>query len=240
MPNSGSAPNAAEASSVVHMHDEPRAKKFQTSKGEGLWLMSFGDLCLILISFFILLLSYSTISQKKADVMREAVQAKTKEATKAKDSLTQVSQRIENEIKRLKLDKNAEIKFDDAGIAIEFKDGLLFAVGSANSNPQFQEVISQVMRMIATTPEKYQLKIEGHTDDIPVRGGSFASNWELSSARGIALMRQFAQKGVKEERMSVVAYAHTKPKRPIEGLKGDDLTRARAANRRVVIRIEPL
>ena len=70
--------------------------------------MSFGDLCLILISFFILLLSYSTINQKKADIMREAVQSKTTPLEQAKkDSLTAVSKRIENEIKRLKLEKNS-------------------------------------------------------------------------------------------------------------------------------------
>ena len=202
--------------------------------------MSFGDLCLILISFFILLLSYSTINQKKADIMREAVQSKTTPLEQAKkDSLTAVSKRIENEIKRLKLEKNAQVTFDEAGVAIEFKDGLLFSVGSASSNPNFQEVVGQVMRLIASTPEKYQLRIEGHTDDIPIKTPQYASNWELSSARGIALMHQFALKGVDESRLSVVAYAQTRPKRPTLGLAGKALAQARAANRRVVIRIEP-
>jgi chemotaxis protein MotB len=169
------------------------------------------------------------------------VQSKTATAAQVKkDSLTAVSRRIETEIKRLKLEKNAQVTFDDAGVAIEFKDGLLFSMGSASSNPQFQNVIGQVMKLIATTPEKYQLRIEGHTDDVPIKSTQFASNWELSSARGISLMHQFAAKGVNETRMSVVAYAHTRPKRPTLGLSGRDLTLARAANRRVVIRIEPL
>jgi flagellar motor protein MotB len=51
-------------------------------------------------------------------------------------------------------------------------------------------------------------------------------------------MRQFAAKGVREDRMSVQAYAHTKPKKPVTRLKGLALDQARAANRRVVIRIE--
>ena len=75
--------------------DMPRAKRFNTSKGEGLWLLSFGDLSLILISFFILLLSFSSVNQKKADIMREAVQSKDVSAAKAKqDSLTAVSKMI--------------------------------------------------------------------------------------------------------------------------------------------------
>lgn len=231
---------AEESHAHFQEFEMPRGKRFQTSKGEGLWLLSFGDLSLILISFFIMLLSFSSMSQKKADIMREAVQSKTTAASKAKqDSLTAVSKKIETEIKRLKLDKSAEVVFDDQGIAIEFKDGLLFDVGSAASNAKFKVVVGQVMQVIATTPNQYQLKIEGHTDDIPIKSPQFASNWELASARSIALMRQFAQRGVKEDRMSIVSYGETRPKRPIAGLKGDDLAKARAANRRVVIRIEP-
>lgn len=238
--NSAKETNHQEPAASFHEFEMPRGKRFQTSKGEGLWLLSFGDLSLILISFFIMLLSFSSMSQKKADIMREAVQSKATTAAKAKqDSLTAVSKKIENEIKRLKLDKSAEVVFDDQGIAIEFKDGLLFAVGSTASNPKFKQVVGQVMQVIAATPNQYQLKIEGHTDDIPIKSSLFASNWELASSRGIALMRQFAQRGVKENRMSIVSYGETRPKRPIVGLKGEDLAKARAANRRVVIRIEP-
>ncbi len=230
----------AEAPAIESHFDLPKPKKFSNSKGEGLWLMSFGDLCLILISFFILMLSFSTVSQKKADIMREAVQPKQSKAVPSKaDSLSSVSKRITTEIKRLKLDKSAQVTFDDAGLAIEFKDGLIFSTASSAPNNEFIEVVGKVMKVIALTPEKFHLKIEGHTDDQPIKSSQFASNWELSSARGIALMRQFAQRGVQEERMSVIAYAQTRPKLPTEGLSGIALQQARAANRRVVIRIEP-
>ena len=211
-------------------------KKFARKKDEGLWLMSFSDMSLILMSFFIMQLSFSTINQQKADVLREAVQSKQFESKK--DSLTAVSKRIENEIKRLQLDKSAQVTIDPTGVMVEFKDGLLFSVGSADGNPKFSTVIGQVMKVIASAPDLYQLKIEGHTDDVPIKSPKFASNWELSASRGISLMRQFTTKGVREDRISVQAYAHTKPKKAYKGLKGKDLDLARAANRRVVIRIE--
>lgn len=234
-----SSPEAAH--STPSPGDHSLKKRFKTSKGEGLWLMAFSDLSMILISFFILLLASSTMNQKKAEVIKEAMQAKTSTALKAKkDSLTAVSRRIENEIKRLKLEKSAQVTFDDAGVAIEFKDGLLFGVASSSANPKFENVVGQVMRLIATTPEKYQLKIEGHTDDLPIKSSDYPSNWELSSARAISLMHQFSKRRVNENRMSVVAYAHTRPKRATSGLTGQALAEARAANRRVVIRIEPI
>jgi chemotaxis protein MotB len=233
------APNntASESSTVVAeaSHSGP-VKKFQRKKDEGLWLMSFSDMSLILMSFFILQLSFSTVNQQKADVLREAVQ--TKKYSTQKDSMTAVTQRIQNEIKRLNLNQSAQVSLDPTGVLVEFKDGLLFSVGSADGNPQFTNVVGQVMKVIASAPNLYQIKIEGHTDDVPIKSPKFASNWELSASRGISLMRQFAARGVREERMSVQAYAHTKPKRPVTGLKGKDLELARAANRRVVIRIE--
>ena len=211
-------------------------KKFSRKKDEGLWLMSFSDMSLILMSFFILQLSFSTVNQQKADVLREAVQSKKFESKK--DSVTAVSKRITSEIQRLKLNNSALVTVDPNGVVVEFKDGLLFSVGSADSNPQFTEVVGQIMKVIATAPNLYKLKIEGHTDDVPIKGGKFASNWELSASRGISLMRQFVSRGVLEQRMSVQAFAHTRPKKPVTGLTGKELEQARAANRRVVIRIE--
>lgn len=213
-----------------------RGRKFKRQKEDGLWLMSFSDMSMILISFFILQLSFSSVNQQKLDVLREAMQS-SKFISK-KDSLTAVSNRIDNEIKRLQLDKNASVQLDQTGIIVEFKDGLLFSTGSSDGNPQFTAVVNQVMKVIAGAPTHYKLRIEGHTDDVPIKSTKFASNWELSSARAIYLMRMFAARGVDERRLSVQAFAHTQPKRPTAGLTGKDLEQARASNRRVVIRIE--
>ena len=214
----------------------PRGKKFKRQKEDGLWLMSFSDMSMILISFFILQLSFSTMNQQKVDVLREAIQ--NSKFVAQKDSLTAVSRRIDNEIKRLNLDKNASVQLDPTGVLVEFKDGLLFSMGSADGNPQFAAVVNQVMKVIAAAPNHYKLRIEGHTDDLPIKSPKFASNWELSAARAISLMRMFSARGVDERRLSVQAFAHTRPKRITSGLLGKDLEQARAANRRVVIRIE--
>jgi chemotaxis protein MotB len=98
--------------------------------------------------------------------------------------------------------------------------------------------VAKVMQVISRAAGRYHLVIEGHTDDRPIKRGSlFPSNWELSSARGIALLRQFEQKGVKDGFVSVESFAHTRPKVALAGLNGAELEQARAANRRVVIRI---
>lgn len=236
MTNASTPAQTDSSATLPEFHHSIPVKKFSRKKDEGLWLMSFSDMSMILISFFILQLSFSTINQQKADILREAVQTKKFEAKK--DSMTAVSKRIGNEIKRLNLSNNAHVIMDSTGVLVEFKDGLLFPPGSSDGNPQFAAIVGQVMKVIATSPDRYKIKIEGHTDDVPIRSPKFASNWELSASRGIYLMRQFAARGVREDRISVVALAHTRPKKPVAGLSGPELEQARAANRRVVIRLE--
>jgi chemotaxis protein MotB len=124
------------------------------------------------------------------------------------------------------------------GLSLEFRDQTLFAPGSAAPNPATAPVINEVMATIAKAPGNYKMVFEGHTDDTPVGRGKYRSNWDLASARGVALLDDFKARGVAEKRMSVVAFAHTRPKIKVDGLTGEALKKARAANRRVVIRLE--
>lgn len=217
-----------------HFGEAAGPKKSKVKKSEALWLMSFSDLSMILIAFFILQLSYSTVDKKKLDNVQTAMDAKPSKD----DNLKSINEKLIKEVKRLNLDKSAEVRLDAAGLSIEFKDGVLFPSGSANANPKFTEVVGSVMKLIGASPDKYHIVIEGHTDDTPIRTKDFQSNWELSAARGFTLMRRFLGNGVAENRMSVEAFAHTRPKITTAGLSGDELTRARSANRRVVIRVE--
>lgn len=217
---------------------EMRVKKSKVQKGEGLWLLSFSDLCVILMSFFVLLLSFSSMDKKKYDHVRSGMQTLAAKKPDNQDTLESMAKKINKVIVAKSLKQAVNVKYDVHGLAIEFNDAMLFSVGSAAANPKTEKVIGQVMQVIAGAPGNYHLVFEGHTDDVPIAGGKFDSNWELASARGITLLDTFKSRGVAENRMSVLAYAHTRPKVPYKGLKGDKLAKARAANRRVVIRIE--
>jgi chemotaxis protein MotB len=164
---------------------------------------------------------------------KKLTKATTKKA-QGPENLKQLEEQLSKKVQKAKI--NAQVKLDSQGVAIEFKDGMLFQSGSANSNPRFRKVVGDIIKIIGAAPKKYNIKIEGHTDDTPIRG-KYSNNWELSAARGISLLKLMNQRGVSESRMTVVAHADTKPKYSIQGLKGENLRRARAANRRVVIRI---
>lgn len=214
-------------------------KKSKVEKGEGLWLMSFSDMSLILMSFFVLQLAFSSPDKKKYDNLNSAIQKEvTKTQAKAIDNLQTITDKVQKVIKEKKLEKVADVTYGVDGVAIEFKDATLFDSGSAEPNPKYAKVVGEVMQVIAKAPTGYKLVFEGHTDDAKMTSGKFQSNWDLSAARGIALLESFKSRGVSEKRMAVQAFAHTRPKVAYAGLEGDDLKKARAANRRVVIRIQ--
>lgn len=210
--------------------------KPKVKKSEALWIMTFADLSFILMCFFALLLSMSTLNTKKYDNIIEGFTA-TKRLKKFRN-LEAIRKQITREIKRKKLEGAVSVKLDADGLAIEFKNKLLFAPGSASLNPQYSRVTSSIIGIIAKSPPKYTISIEGHTDDTPLRGHrKYQSNWELSSARGISVLGALKKRKVDQKRMKVISYSDTNPKIDPKGKSGIELRNARAANRRVLIRL---
>jgi chemotaxis protein MotB len=211
-------------------------KKAKRKPKEDTWMATFSDLSLNLMCFFALLLSMSTMNKSKVDVMVDNMKG-ADEVVKVRN-LKNLKEMLQSEIrKRKELREAVDVRLDMDGLAVEFKSGVLFSSGSADTNPQTKAMVKEVLKIIASAEKKYVFNLEGHTDDAPTNGPKFRSNWELSSARGLTLLNEFKSLGVYEDRMSVQAFAHTKPKVEFKGKKGKDLENARAQNRRVVIRV---
>ncbi|NRA45240.1 MAG: OmpA family protein [Oligoflexales bacterium] len=213
--------------------DEPKNKN--PKKSEALWLMSFSDMSLVLLCFFVLMLSTMKPDKEKFKHIKEGITSEKK--VKKTDSVKSIARQLKKIIKKKKLENAASITHDSDGLHIEFKDGLMFNAGSAGLKKQSLATVQEVMRVIAKINSDYKINIEGHTDDVPFRGSQF-HNWELSADRGFSIMKQLQRLGVPDNRLSVTAYVHTRPKVPYVGLKGKPLKLARASNRCVVIWLE--
>ena len=125
---------------------------------------------------------------------------------------------------------------DEDGLRMELKNALLFDSGAADITPTGHAAIDRVGKLLPTIDSRYQIAIEGHTDDVPIHTGRFDSNWELSSARAINVLKAFTAAGVSPQRLSAQGYAETRPATPVQGDAAAQ-TRARTENRRVVIRV---
>lgn len=119
------------------------------------------------------------------------------------------------------------VRSNPYSLEIEIKTDLLFASGTASLSSSAADII----RRLAAPLQAFQnhIKVEGHTDNIPISTLAFPSNWELSSARAATVVHLLTKSGITSERLMVVGYGEHRP-------VGDNGTAAgRNQNRRVLI-----
>jgi len=114
------------------------------------------------------------------------------------------------------------------GIRIRLKGSMLWPSGTAELRPEAMPSLDEVIQLLHRMPNR--IRVEGHTDDIPLRSSRFASNLELSQARAEAVARYLIEAGhIPAERISVVGYGDSRPIVP------NDTAEHRSLNRRADI-----
>ncbi|NBW81199.1 hypothetical protein EBR21_05540 [bacterium] len=203
------------------------ASRSKKKAKESLWLMSYADLTTNMMALFVLMLSMSQVNTQKFDAVSKVI---TRQRT---DSLDELKKQIDFEIKNRGLHKSVVTELGMSGLMVEFLGGVLFEQGSDKLSSFAAKEAAPILEILKKTDPKYYLSFEGHTDDV----GSENLNWALSSARGVALLNKMRELNVSQERMSVAGFGASRPKVPVAGKAGAVLEQARAANRRVVIRV---
>jgi chemotaxis protein MotB len=156
----------------------------------------------------------------------------------------ELSRRV-NELERYRSDffgRLREIIGDNPVIRIEgdrflLQSELLFASGTAELGEQGQKQLQQVAKvlfeLIPSIPDDLQwiLRVDGHTDRLPIRSSKFSSNWELSMARAVSVVKYLAEQGIPEERMAPAGFSKFHPIDP------GDSEEAYRKNRRIEIKL---
>jgi chemotaxis protein MotB len=195
------------------------------------WLIPYVDVVSLLLAFLILALAMSKVNLRKFEMVSAAISHQA-----PPPSLDALKEKIDAVIASQGLEKQVKTVVDDEGLRMELKNALLFDSGQADITPTGHTAIDRVGKLLPTIDSRYQIAIEGHTDDVPIHTGRFDSNWELSSARAINVLKSFTAAGVSPQRLSAQGYADTRPATPVQG-DASAQTRARTENRRVVIRV---
>lgn len=121
-----------------------------------------------------------------------------------------------------------ELNRDRRGLVISIPETGAFPVGSAELSPALAQVMSRLASAVERLPNA--IRVEGHTDDVPIHTARFASNWELSAARAIQVVGVLMERGsVSPSRLSVAGYGEYRPR------MGNDSPTGRSRNRRVDI-----
>jgi chemotaxis protein MotB len=152
--------------------------------------------------------------------------------SRVKDDLEHVRRELEQKLSNQVSTHTISIQMGRDGLVISLREAGFFSSGSATPKPESLPSLRQIAASLGHTP--YDLRIEGHTDNIPIHTNEFDSNWELSSARATRIARFFIDlKAISPERISAAGYAEFHP------VAGNDTAAGRAENRRVDLVVLP-
>lgn len=198
-------------------------------EGESLWLVSYADMVTLLLGFFVLLLSFSKIDPTKLEkVKKSATQVFGGEY---KMPFSDLADALKSQMKNSGMTDQVLFKQTEEGVEVTFRGALFFESGSADLKKEAKSLLEKVIPVIKAQAIKFNVVIEGHTDNVQISSVSFASNWELSSVRACSVLRFFEKFGFSSSQLMAIGWGDTKP------VVENGSPAQKSQNRRVVIRI---
>ncbi|WP_026485730.1 OmpA/MotB family protein [Caldanaerobius polysaccharolyticus] len=200
------------------------------------WLLTYSDLITLLMIFFVVMYSLSSINLNKfaqlANSLGLSLGSKYVIGENSGNSLIDnnlinnnggkdsnanlkgnnsggVEQKLLSYIESKHLSSYVTLYSDERGVVISLQEPLLFKIGSADVLPQNRKIIDNISQILKTIPN--YIRVEGYTDDIPINNEKYKSNWELSVARATNVIEILVENGVNPERLIAVGYGQFKP-----------------------------
>lgn len=201
------------------------------------WLVSYADLMTLLACFFILMTTFANYD--KPTFKRVAKQVG--EYFKGAELEVEKNQNIELATKISSigiLKEQTEVTAHEDGLEIKFNSGFLFDSGDSNLNELAIEKLRLLSEVIGQKKNTYIIEVHGHTDGVPLSlGRRFKDNWELSSARAAAVVREFVGLGFSPKILNPIGHSNSLPALPELDSNGIEIKENQTKNRRVIIYI---
>lgn len=217
------------------------------------WLAAFGDLMSLLLCFFVLLLSMSSMDAKKVseaigslagamsvleggeqtEVSKKRLQMSTpiESQDETSEEVNRITQAIAemNEMKEKGQGPSVSLEESQDGFVIQLPASLLFKEGSAKIEDEDSLLfLKRIAMIIEELPNDVEVSVRGHTDDSnPGRNSSYRDNWELSTARALSVLQELMLDGIMPQRLHAAGFAQYRP------LASNATPEGREKNRRV-------
>jgi chemotaxis protein MotB len=203
-----------------------------------LWAVTYGDLMSYLMIFFLVLFSFSVAKKGKGSTYEDSVvqiqrafggkvDSKALERIMARRKQEEVSGKLEQVVAERKLSEIADVQSTESKIKLVLRSPVLFDLASADLKPEATPILQAIVDTLKGMNN--DIVVEGHTDNVPVSRGRYASNWELSMARAYSVIRFFEENGIDPKRLAGAGYGDNRPLSP------NDTPEGRAKNRRIEI-----
>ncbi len=165
---------------------------------------------------------------RRSDVQKiDELNAQLDELARAKSAL---EQKLGSEIN----DKQIKLQMMEKGLVITVVGDLLFDSGKAKIKSEAYPLLDKVSEVLKDNMAQFNVGIEGHTDNLPIKHSGWKSNWELSTARALSVVHYLAtNQGIAPERLSAIGYGEYRP------VVSNETKDGRKQNRRVEIVILP-
>lgn len=214
------------------------------------WLLTYSDLITLLMIFFVILYAGSNVDASKykalsesfavsfgggksiigssnagsADEASRPVQTKVVEI----DQMESTKEQLDKYLKENNLDGSVSTKVEDRGLVITLKDSLLFDSGKADLKPESIAKLNSMGKILSKMNNF--IRVEGNTDNQPIKNAQFNSNWQLSVIRATNVVELLINNcGISSDKLSAIGYGEF---RPIASNSTED---GRIKNRRVDI-----
>ena len=221
-------------------------KKSEDSAGSK-WEIVYSGFVLILLCFFIMLSSFSTMEEAKVMQFVKSfvtavsmmprgakfekglvVLSDSADIIDSKSELAKIFQTLEELAYEFNLEKEINLVLTREGLVMRMSEHTVFGLGSADIAAEALPLLQKVGAIISKTA--YQIRIEGHTDNLPIHTERYPSNWELSTARAVNVLRYFIKNhNVDPRRLAAEGFSEYHP------VVANDAAENREKNRRVEI-----
>ena len=142
-------------------------------------------------------------------------------------ALIRMQRQVQDAMQSLIDAKLVTVRRENMWLEIEINADILFPSGAGEFAPAAEPVLDKLAEVLRPFPNP--IRVEGHTDDRPIRTTAFPSNWELSAARAASVVHQFTRQGIDPLRLEIVGFGEFHPR------QSNDTSDGRNANRRVVV-----
>jgi len=232
-----------------------RRKPPPEEESGGSWMDTYGDMVTLLLTFFVLLFSFSSVDAEKWKALVGAFTGTPVEAVsamdtssgneevnvvnnagsqkpgeeKTKEQFKELYEKIKKHIEEKGLSTKLTVEMNDGEILMRLSDSILFASGSAKLVPSAMPLMRDIGGLFKQAQESIgMVRIEGHTDNRPISNGEFADNWQLSSARAYTVLSYLKDnRMVTQNKLSYTAYGEQHP------IASNATEKGKAKNRRV-------
>jgi chemotaxis protein MotB len=204
-----------------------RRRRSADKPGSPLWMTTYADMVTNLLALFVLLYAFSELDvqrfqsiitsfQAHAGVLSGSLVVGEPDARvvptdrRGRDEIVLL---LEQWVHRENLAGAVEIVPSQEGVTLSFIDRVLFDSGKADLRPDSRRILASLGELLSGLDN--QVRIEGHTDNVPISNAQFPSNWELSVYRASTVVRFLEDAAViSSERLSAVGYGEYRPVMP--------------------------